>query len=73
MHLDNEMTRKEIESREEDIQEQLEALFKKNMKITDWDVPESNDQQAAEMIIEILEKKLSVIKTDVQNGKYKYY
>ncbi len=73
MNLDNDMTQKEIESRQEAIEEQLEDLFKKNMKITDWDVPESNDQQAAEMIVAILEKKLADIKTDVENGKYKYY
>ena len=27
------------------------------MKITNWDVPETDDKKAAEMIIEILRKK----------------
>jgi hypothetical protein len=66
-------TQKELISREEDIENQLESLFQLNMKITDWDVPEPDNQKAAELIIEILEKKLSKIKNDVINGKYEYY
>jgi len=67
------MTEKEITEREEAIENQLELLFKTNMKITNWDVPETDDQKAAEMIIEILEKKLAKLKNDVINGKYEYY
>jgi len=43
------------------------------MKRVDWNVPEVDDQKAAEMFIDILEKKLSLIKQDVSDGKYKYY
>jgi len=67
------MTEKEIYDREEAIENQLELLFKANMKITNWDVPETDDQKASEMIIEILEKKVIKLKEDVQKGKYKYY
>jgi hypothetical protein len=69
----NSMTHKEIDSRTEDIENQLEFLFKTNMKITNWDVPEADDQMAAELIVEILEKKLSKIKEDVTKGVYEYY
>lgn len=71
--VDAAMTEKEIESRKEDIEKELEALFKSNMKITDWNVPESDDQKAAELIVEIFETKLSKIKEQVKNGEYKYF
>ena len=67
------MTQKEIESRKKDIEEQLEILFKGNMKITDWDVPEADDQLAAELIAEILQNKLDLIKQDIKEGKYRFY
>ena len=67
------VTANEIESRKEDIENQLELLFKANMKITDWDVPEADDIKAANMIVEILENKLNKIKVDIENGKYDYY
>lgn len=67
------VTQKEIESRQEAIEEQLELLFKANMKITDWDVPEADDQQAAELIVEVLQNKLNDIKKDVENRKYEFY
>lgn len=66
-------TENEIRSREDDIKNQLESLFKKNMKITDWDVPEADDQKAAQMIVEILQNKLDSIRQDVEDGKYEYY
>lgn len=64
---------KELASREDEIKNGLELLFKANMKITNWDVPEADDQKAAEIIVNILSKKLDEIKEDVKNGKYKYY
>ena len=67
------MTSKEVKSREKAIANQLELLFKANMKITDWDVPEANDQKAAEMIVEILQNKLDDIKQDVKDKKYENY
>jgi len=67
------MTEKEINDREEAIEEQLELLFKANIKITNWDVPETDDKKAAEMILEILEKKVTKLREDVINGKYDYY
>ena len=67
------MTEKEIYDREEAIESQLELLFKANMKITNWDVPENDDRKAAQMILEILEKKVDKIKNDVKNGKYDYF
>jgi hypothetical protein len=64
---------KELTSRKEEIQTALELLFKANMKITDWDVPEANDQEAAKILIDILQEKLDAIREDVKNGKYTNY
>lgn len=64
---------KELASRKTEIQKEMELLFKANMKITDWDVPEANDKEAANMIVNILQEVLDKIKADVREGKYDYY
>ena len=63
----------DLNNRKDDIEKELEGMFKVNMKRVDWDVPEADDQKAAEILIDILEKKLIQIKQDVADGKYKYY
>ena len=64
---------KELMSRKSEIDNALELLFKANMKITDWDIPEADDQEAAEVLLEMMQDKLNAIKSDVSNGKYKNY
>jgi len=64
---------KELMSRKPEIDKSLELLFKANMKITDWDVPEADDQQAAEVLLEMMQEKLNAIKADVVDGKYSNY
>jgi hypothetical protein len=66
-------TTNEIQSRKKDIENHLELLFKTNMKITDWDVPEADDKKAAQLIVNILQNKLDSIKQDIKDGKYDYY
>ncbi len=63
----------ELSSRKEEIQAALELLFKANMKITDWDVPEANDHEAAKLLVDILQEKLDAIREDVKNGEYINY
>ena len=63
----------ELESRKGEIEGALELLFKTNMKITDWDVPEVDDKQAAEILLGIMQDKLDAIKADVNSGKYDSY
>jgi len=62
----------ELESRKDEIQKELELLFKANMKITDWDIPEVDDKKVAKRLIEIFYEKLDQIKSDIENGKYDY-
>ena len=64
---------KELESRKGEIQKELELLFKSNMKITDWDVPEADDQQAAEILLAMMQEKLDEIRENVKNGNYNNY
>ena len=64
---------KDLINRENEIRDELESMFKSNLKITDWNVPEPDDQSASEILVAILEKKLQEIKQDVKDGKYKDY
>ncbi len=64
---------KEYESRKAEIGKELELLFKTNLKITDWDVPETDDQESAEVLWNILNNKLQEIKKDVDAKKYSQY
>ncbi len=65
--------RKELESRKSEIEKELELLFKANMKITDWDVPEADDKEAAQIIISIMKDKLDFIQSSIDAGKYDNY
>jgi hypothetical protein len=67
------VVQRELESRKDAIRKELEDLFKSNLKITDWNIPEANDQEASEILLNILYEKLSEIRTDVDNGKYQTY
>jgi DNA repair exonuclease SbcCD ATPase subunit len=69
--MDN--VRKELESRRGEIGTALELLFKANMKITDWDIPEADDKEAAKMLLDMMQTKLDSIKADVESGKYDNY
>ncbi len=64
---------KELAVRKAEIEKELELLFETNMKITDWDVPEGDDTEAADIILKIMDKKIQQLREDVKNGKYKNY
>lgn len=64
---------KDLKNRKDEIRDDLESLFKSNLRKTDWNVPEADDQKASELLVSILEEKLSEIKEDVQHQKYKEY
>ena len=63
---------KELQSRKVEIRKAMDLLFKANMKITDWDVPEANDKEAANMIMKLLQETLDEIKADIAAGNYDY-
>ena len=64
---------KELESRRTEIKKEVELLFKANMKITDWDVPEPDDNEAAQLLLKIFQEVVGEIESDVNAGKYDNY
>ncbi len=64
---------KELLSRKTEIQLAVELLFKANMKITDWDVPEVDDKEGAKILLDIIQEKLDTIREDVLAGRYNNY
>ncbi|MEO1953678.1 MAG: hypothetical protein ABGW74_03135 [Campylobacterales bacterium] len=64
---------KDLTGRKDEIQKEIELLFKANMKMTDWNIPEVDDKKVAEVLLDIMEDKLSQIRADITAGKYDYY
>ena len=64
---------KDLVSRKDEIKKELELLFKTNLKIVDWDVPEADDDEAAKILVDILQEGLDKIKQDVKNRVYRDY
>jgi len=64
---------KELAVRKAEIKKELELLFATNMKITDWDVPEADDEEGARVLWRIMQETLDSIKKDIDAGKYKNY
>jgi len=68
-NMDN--VEKEFHAREDEIKKELKFLFKANMKITGWDIPEPDNQKAAEILATILQEGLDEIKDEIKEGKFK--
>ncbi|ADR33738.1 hypothetical protein Sulku_1075 [Sulfuricurvum kujiense DSM 16994] len=64
---------KDLENRKEEIQSAMKLMFKANMTITDWDVPEGDDREAAKILLSIMQDSLDAIKADIEAGKYDFY
>ncbi len=64
---------KELASRKTEIQLAVELLFKANMKITDWDVPEADDKEAAKILLDMIQDKIDALRDDVEAGRYNNY
>ena len=64
---------KEFARRKNEIKREIAALFKANMKITDWDIPEADDTQAATILVGIMKEALDEIEQDIKAGKYENY
>ncbi|MDD2266282.1 hypothetical protein [Sulfuricurvum sp.] len=64
---------KDLENRKSEIKNAMEMMFKANMTITDWDVPEGDDKEAAKILISIMQEALDEIKVDIEAGKYDYF
>lgn len=65
--------KQDILSRKNEIVTEVRAVFKANMKITDWDVPEADDALAGELILQIMQEALDTLKAELKEGKYDNY
>ena len=63
----------EIEKMQGEIRTELRAVFKMNMKIFDWDIPENDDRKSAELIINVMQKAMDGLKKEIEAGKYDQY
>ncbi len=43
------------------------------MKIFDWDIPENDDKKSAQLIIDIMQKAMDGLKSEIDAGKYNNY
>ena len=63
----------EIEKMQGEITTELRAVFKGNMKIFDWDIPENDDRKSAELIIAVMQKAMDELQQEIKDGKYDQY
>ena len=55
---------KELQSRKPEIKKELKLLFSANSRITSWDVPETDEKEAAKKLLEIMQEALDEIKEE---------
>ena len=63
----------EIAKMQSEIRTELRAVFKANMKIFDWDIPENDDRKSAELIINVMQKAMDGLKKEIEAGEYDQY
>ena len=63
----------DILRRKDEIIAEVNGVFKVNMKITDWDVPEADDTLAATLILDIMQEAVDELKTRLAEGEFKHY
>ena len=64
---------KEYAKMKEEIEKEIRAIFKANMKIFDWDIPENDDRESAQLIVDAMQEALDKIKQEIQEGVYDNY
>ena len=63
----------DISRRKNEIISEVNGVFKLNMKITDWDVPEADDELAGKMIIDIMQEAMDDLRAKLDAGEFKNY
>jgi len=64
---------KEIEKMKSEITTEIHLVFKANMKIFDWDIPENDDRKSAELIVSVMKEAVDELSEEVAAGKYDNY
>ena len=63
----------EIKAMRGEIIKELRGIFKANMKVFDWDIPENDDIASAKLILDTMQEALDELKQEVKAGKYDNY
>ncbi len=63
----------EIKAMKSEIIKELRGIFKANMKVFDWDIPENDDNASAQLILDTMQEALDELKEEVKAGKYNNY
>jgi len=64
---------KEIEKIKGEITKEIRLVFKANMKIFDWDIPENDDRKSAELILSVMKEAVDELSQEVASGKFDNY
>jgi hypothetical protein len=64
---------KEIEKMKGEITKEIYLVFKANMKIFDWDIPENDDRKSAELIVSVMKEAVDELGQEVASGKFDTY
>ncbi len=64
---------KEAEMLHTEITKEIRAIFKTNMKIFDWDIPENNQREAATLILDTMQEAIDTLRKEVEAGEYDNY
>lgn len=64
---------KEFAMMKSEIEKEIRGIFKANMKIFDWDIPENDDRESAQLIVDAMQEALDKIKQEIQEGVYDNY
>jgi len=64
---------KEMSMMKGEITKEVRAIFKANMKIFDWDIPENDDRKSAELILAAMQDALDELKEELASGKFDNY
>ena len=57
--------KEDIEKRYEEIKAQIRAIFNANFHITGWDVPEVDDKEAKEVLLEVMQRAFEEVKKEI--------
>ncbi len=65
--------RREYEKMKGEIETEIRAIFKANMKIFDWDIPENDQRESARLIVTAMEEAIDRLKEEIEAGTYDNY
>jgi hypothetical protein len=59
-------TAKGVQSLKNEIRREVRAIFKMNMTFEGWSVPEMDDEEAGEKILEVMQEALDELKKEIE-------